>query len=125
MSYSTSYSSIHKFTYIRDLQLYPFPQTKCLWICTFTATAFLTSSIYIYPLSYKMSNPLLVLVTGANQGLGYYATQILAKTGKYHILLGSRDLEKGKGAVKSLLEDSDISPSAIEPIQIDITSDES
>src|SRR2546430_2426271 len=72
-----------------------------------------------------MSNPLLVLVTGANQGLGYYATQILAKTGKYHVLLGSRDLEKGKSAVKSLLEDSDISPSAIEPIQIDITSDES
>jgi len=72
-----------------------------------------------------MSNPLLVLVTGANQGLGYYATQILAKTGKYHVILGSRDLEKGKSAVKSLLEDSDISPSAIEPIQIDITSDES
>ncbi|KAK1819858.1 hypothetical protein LTR12_005733 [Friedmanniomyces endolithicus] len=56
----------------------------------------------------------IVLITGANQGLGYYAAQQLASTG-HHILLGSRDLTDSVKVPKENLE----------AIQIDVTSDSS
>lgn len=67
----------------------------------------------------------LVLITGGNNGLGYFACQQMAATGKYHILMGSRDLEKAQKAIVSLAVDTAIPLDAknIEPIQIDITSD--
>ncbi|EMC99825.1 hypothetical protein BAUCODRAFT_145194 [Baudoinia panamericana UAMH 10762] len=70
---------------------------------------------------------LLVLVTGANQGLGYYASQQLASTGKYHIFLGSRDLNKAHKAIQQLVADDSVKVSEhdLEPIQINVTSDDS
>jgi NAD(P)-dependent dehydrogenase (short-subunit alcohol dehydrogenase family) len=41
-----------------------------------------------------MATKTLILITGANQGLGYYTAQQLAAEGKYHVLLGSRDFSK-------------------------------
>lgn len=69
----------------------------------------------------------LVLITGGNQGLGYYAAQQLAATGKYHILLGSRDASKAEKAIQTLASDSSMKVDAndFEPIQIDVTSDDS
>lgn len=69
----------------------------------------------------------LILITGANQGLGYYATQQLAATGKYHILMGSRDLQKADKAINDIVADKsyNVSKSDITPLQIDVTNDES
>ncbi|KAK5116586.1 hypothetical protein LTR85_009211 [Meristemomyces frigidus] len=69
----------------------------------------------------------LVLITGANQGLGYYACQQMATTGKYHILIGSRDVSKAEKAIETLANDASVKVDAsnLEPIQIDVTSDDS
>jgi NAD(P)-dependent dehydrogenase (short-subunit alcohol dehydrogenase family) len=49
-----------------------------------------------------MSAPQIVLITGANQGLGYLAALQLSKIPGYHILLGARDAVKGANAVKQI-----------------------
>ncbi|KAK4505897.1 hypothetical protein PRZ48_003862 [Zasmidium cellare] len=69
----------------------------------------------------------LVLITGGNNGLGYFVCQQMAATGKYHILMGSRSLDKAAKAIESLAKDTSVPVDTknIEPIQIDITSDES
>ncbi|KAF1346949.1 hypothetical protein BDV97DRAFT_417065 [Delphinella strobiligena] len=70
-----------------------------------------------------MSDKLLVLITGANQGLGYHAAQQLATTGKHHVLLGSRDIIKAENAIRTLTTDGGVEPANVEPIQIDVNSD--
>ena len=74
-----------------------------------------------------MASKILVLTTGGNQGLGYYAIQQLSATGKYHILMGSRDIKKAEAAIKTLTDDASAkaNPDNVEPIQIDVGSDES
>lgn len=67
---------------------------------------------------------LITLITGANQGLGYYAAQQFAASGKYFVYLGSRDHVKGQKAVDELVSSG--SPKEnISAIKIDVTSDES
>ena len=58
--------------------------------------------------------------------LGYYAAQQMASKG-YHILVGSRDSNKAHKAIESLIADDSVKVSKdnLEPIQIDVTSDES
>lgn len=74
-----------------------------------------------------MSSKTLILITGANQGLGYYAAQQLAAEGNYHVLLGSRNFSKAEKAIESLVTDQSVKVDAsnIEPIQIDIDDDSS
>lgn len=74
-----------------------------------------------------MTDKTLVLVTGGNQGLGYYAIQQLSSTNKYHILMGSRNLSKAEQAIKTLTDDksANANPSNVEAIQIEMSSDES
>lgn len=90
-----------------------------------------------------MSDKLLVLITGgmcipsphyvvvltistANQGLGYYAIQQMSATGKYHILMGARDIKKAEAAIKTLADEgSGAKPEFVQPIQIDMAMDES
>ncbi|KAK5999304.1 hypothetical protein QM012_005579 [Aureobasidium pullulans] len=69
----------------------------------------------------------LILITGANQGLGYYAAQQLAAKGCYHILLGSRDLNKAHRAIESLITDQSlkVNKEDLTPLQIDVTDDDS
>ncbi|KAK4495900.1 hypothetical protein PRZ48_013168 [Zasmidium cellare] len=73
------------------------------------------------------SDKLILLITGANQGLGYYAASQLSNTDKYHILLGSRDLQKAEKAIEVMKTDasSPSNTSNIEPIQIDVNDDAS
>lgn len=74
------------------------------------------------------TTPLIVLVTGANTGLGYHAARELAsqRHGSYHVLVGARSIAKAEGAIKQILEtDKDVKQSSIEPLEIDLDSDES
>lgn len=69
-----------------------------------------------------MSDKPVVLITGANQGIGYHIAQQLASTGNFMVLLGSRNAEKGQKAVEAIVADTDlpVNKSNIEPLQIDI-----
>lgn len=90
---------------------------------------YLESNIHLSSLASLqiMASKTLVLITGANQGLGYYAAQQLAATGTHHVLIGSRDLSKAVTAIETLVADSSlpVSQADLEPLQIDVDSDAS
>ncbi|KAI1288670.1 short-chain dehydrogenase [Xylaria venustula] len=68
----------------------------------------------------------LVLVTGANQGLGYATTKILADSGKYHVILACRSIEKGEAAITRLKsENLHVDISSLTPVVIDVADDAS
>lgn len=76
-------------------------------------------------MSIHMSEKLLVLITGANQGLGYYAAQQLAATGQYHVLVGSRIKYKAEEAIQKLTQEGASESACFSPLQIDVDSDSS
>ncbi|KIW31683.1 uncharacterized protein PV07_03290 [Cladophialophora immunda] len=65
-----------------------------------------------------------VLITGANQGIGYECVKKLAaEQANYHILLGSRSLQRGKEAASSI---TDLAQgTSVEPLELDVDDDES
>ncbi|KAL9470900.1 hypothetical protein ACSS6W_008841 [Trichoderma asperelloides] len=67
------------------------------------------------------SSSKIVLVTGANQGIGFEIAKSLSSKPGYHVLVGSRDNQRGIDAAKQLQEQG----FSAEPIAIDITSDKS
>ncbi|KAF7596510.1 hypothetical protein BBP40_001382 [Aspergillus hancockii] len=69
----------------------------------------------------------LVLITGANTGLGFeIAKALFARPDPYHILIGCRgDIHRASDAISKLKQLSPNSSSTAEPLSIDITSDES
>lgn len=71
-----------------------------------------------------MSSQRVVLITGANRGIGFAILQVLAlRSPSDHYLLGCRDLSKGQAASQELRK---LGVTAlIGPIQMDVTSDES
>ena len=73
-----------------------------------------------------MASAKIVLVTGGNNGIGYETVKALLESDKpYHILLGSRSLEKAKAAVETLKKECPESANTIEVVQVDLNSDES
>jgi len=72
-----------------------------------------------------MPQRLLVLVTGANQGIGYYTSQHLAATGNYHVLMGARSFVRAGEAAKKLSESKAIPSDLLEPIEVNLSSDDS
>jgi len=67
-----------------------------------------------------------VLVTGGNNGIGYEAVKAFLQSQKpYHVLLGSRSVEKGKLAVETLHKEVPESKNTVEVLQVDLESDES
>ncbi|KAL8977005.1 MAG: hypothetical protein Q9205_007111 [Flavoplaca limonia] len=68
-----------------------------------------------------MDSKRLILITGANGGIGFeLARQLLANANK-HVLLGSRSLQKGESAVAELM--SQHLNGTVELIQVDVTSE--
>ncbi|KAG2421747.1 hypothetical protein HFD88_005723 [Aspergillus terreus] len=68
----------------------------------------------------------IVLVTGANTGLGLEIVKALCRSNTpYEILLAARSLSKGEAAVKSLKQEFPASSSSISALQLDISDDES
>ena len=73
-----------------------------------------------------MESSKVILVTGGNNGLGYEAVKAFLQSDKpYHILLGSRSLEKAQLAIETLHRECPQSTNTVEAVQIDLTSDES
>jgi len=73
------------------------------------------------------ANKTIVLITGANTGIGLESVRALVKSAKtarpYHILLGSRNIQKGEDAAALVYKENPDTKSSIEPVQIDITDD--
>lgn len=73
-----------------------------------------------------MSSNEIILITGANTGIGFETVKALFQSPKsYHILLGSRTTSKGEDAIAQLKQEFPESKSTVETVQIDIESDES
>lgn len=73
-----------------------------------------------------MASPKIVLVTGGNNGIGYETVKALLQSDKaYHVLLGSRSLEKAELAIETLRKECPESTNTVEVVQVDLTSDES
>lgn len=73
-----------------------------------------------------MSTQDILLITGANTGIGYEAVKALLQSQKqYHIFLGSRSTDKGNEAIAQLKKDFPESKSSVELLQVDISKDDS
>ena len=71
------------------------------------------------------SSQTIVLITGANQGVGYEtAKNLLLSSPTYHVLLGSRDPTKGAAAVSALRGLPNLL-GTVDPLTLDVTSDAS
>lgn len=68
----------------------------------------------------------IILITGANTGIGWEtAKALLQSTKPYHILLGSRSMSKVADAIAKLVEHVPTTQNTVEGIQMDIADDES
>ena len=73
-----------------------------------------------------MASRTIVLVTGANSGIGYETVKAFLQSNKpYHILFGARSLEKAELAVADLKKEVPESANTIETLEVDLVSDES
>ena len=74
-----------------------------------------------------MASPKVVVVTGANDGIGYEAVRAFLESdkAKYHVFLGSRSVEKGQAAIERLHQEVPQPNGTVELLQVDVTSDES
>ncbi|KAI4100254.1 MAG: hypothetical protein LQ339_005561 [Xanthoria mediterranea] len=70
-----------------------------------------------------MDTKQLVLITGANGGIGFELARQLLVDSKKHVLLGSRSIEKGENALKEL--QSQQPKGTVEVIQVDVASEDS
>lgn len=73
-----------------------------------------------------MASKTIVLITGANTGIGYEAAKALYNAPKaYQIIIGSRSVDNAKNAISQLEKEKSDSPSALDIVQVDLESDES
>jgi NAD(P)-dependent dehydrogenase (short-subunit alcohol dehydrogenase family) len=73
-----------------------------------------------------MADKHIVLITGANTGIGYEAVKaLLSSSTPYRIFVGSRTLEKSRNAIAAVTKEVPGSSSTLEPVAIELESDES
>ena len=73
-----------------------------------------------------MDSPQVILITGANTGLGFQIVRALCRSDTaYSILLAGRSLPKVQDAIAAATEAFPSSESELWPIQIDVEDDES
>lgn len=73
-----------------------------------------------------MAEKKVILITGANTGLGLEVVKALCKQPTpYNILVGSRSLQKGEAAIESVKKEIPNTTSTLSVVQIDIESDSS
>lgn len=64
-----------------------------------------------------------VLVTGANKGIGYAIVDAILRTqSSCHVLLGSRDQQRGDSSRQQLLKETGAKPNQIELVSLDVSS---
>jgi NAD(P)-dependent dehydrogenase (short-subunit alcohol dehydrogenase family) len=67
-----------------------------------------------------------VLITGANTGIGYQIVRALASSEKaYDIIVAGRSLDKAQAAIDSAKAEFSSTKSKLYPLQVDLESDES
>jgi NAD(P)-dependent dehydrogenase (short-subunit alcohol dehydrogenase family) len=67
-----------------------------------------------------------VLITGANTGLGLEVIKSLYKTEQaYDLIVGCRTISKGEAAIDSVTKEIITSPSTLSTLEVDLSSDES
>jgi len=67
-----------------------------------------------------------ILISGANQGLGFYLVEYLLQFPNNQIFLGSRSVDKGEEAAKKLRSNPENhETSQVKVVQLDVTDDES
>jgi NAD(P)-dependent dehydrogenase (short-subunit alcohol dehydrogenase family) len=72
-----------------------------------------------------MADQTIILITGANSGIGYAASKIIsAASPNYHVLVAGRSLPKVKAAIESLKSEADIK-GKLTPLELDVTSETS
>ncbi|KAJ5096005.1 hypothetical protein NUU61_005361 [Penicillium alfredii] len=71
-----------------------------------------------------MTDSTIVLITGANSGIGYATTKLLASYPNYHIIMGCRDVRKGEQALKEI-QQSLLPQSTLSVLELDVTNDAS
>ncbi len=74
-----------------------------------------------------MASQKMVLVIGANDGIGYEVVKVFLEfdKAKYHVFLDSRSLEKGKLAIEKLHKEVSKTSNIVELLQVDVINDES
>lgn len=73
-----------------------------------------------------MADKHIVLITGANTGLGLEVVKALYKSdASYEIILGSRSVENANEAIATVKQESQASKSNLSSVQVDISSDDS
>lgn len=73
-----------------------------------------------------MDHKIIVLVTGANTGLGFEMIRALCSSEKaYEVLVGGRSLVKAEEATNAVMKEFPSTRSRVWPVQVDIEDDES
>lgn len=73
-----------------------------------------------------MADKHIVFITGVNSGIGYEAVKAyLGSSTSYRIFVGCRTLEKSQEAIASITKEVPSSSSTLEPIALELESDES
>lgn len=70
-------------------------------------------------------NKTIVILTGANSGIGYETVRALVQSSRqYHVLFGARSPEKGNEAMTAIKEEFPDSSTSMEMLRIDVSEDE-